>query len=163
MWCPDAPRRERAQPGIALSEQAGDRLRAYIEGVMADRDIDSVSELARRAHVSRDTFQAWWRGRPPRRATAELVARELGVTYADLISAREGSMAGTVGDSTQAVPAVLIRALEDQTAALNRLVDWLARLAPQAIAAGVADALREAGLNPDDGESPDEPHLEQTG
>lgn len=77
-----------------MTERAGDRLRAYIADRMADRGIKSVSELARRANVSRDTFQQWWRGRPPQRSTAELVARELGVTFADLIAAREGSSPG---------------------------------------------------------------------
>jgi transcriptional regulator with XRE-family HTH domain len=113
--CPDAPGRGLAASGDdPLNDAAGDRLRAYISGLMADRGIPSVSELARRAHVSRDTFQAWWRGRPPQRSTAEIVARELGVTYADLIAAREGTAPGT-SDGPGAV------ALTQLTAAINRL------------------------------------------
>lgn len=107
--------------GTTLSEGAGDRLRAYIEGVMADRGIASVSELARRAHVSRDTFQAWWRGRPPQRSTAELVARELGVTYADLIAAREGHMAGGTDDNVP--PAAYLERVDRLIELVERLLN----------------------------------------
>lgn len=91
---------------------------------MADAGIKSVSDLARRAHVSRDTFQAWWRGRPPQRSTAELVARELGVTYADLIAAREGDL-GTSGHDTTISPDVLAL-----VQAITALVERLDQLLP---------------------------------
>lgn len=71
--------------------EAGARLRTYIEERMAERQIASVSALAREAGVSRDTFQQWWIGRPPARGTGTLVATALGVAYADLIAAREGA------------------------------------------------------------------------
>lgn len=100
-----------------MTDPAGDRLRDYVTAKMAERGIGSVSELSRRAHVSRDTFQAWWRGRPPQRSTAELVARELGVTYADLIEAREGSRSETTVTD--------VSDLAGLSAAINRLADVL--------------------------------------
>jgi len=69
---------------------------------MAERGIATVADLSRRTGVSRDTYQAWWRGRVPSRGTAELTARELGVSYLEIIQAREGrdvaTMPGIVTD-----------------------------------------------------------------
>lgn len=93
----------------------GDRLKAYVLAKMADRGIASVSELARESDVSRDTFQQWWRGRPPRRGTADMVARVLGVSYADLVAAREGPTAEGERDGPSAV------ALDRLTKAIERL------------------------------------------
>lgn len=121
MCCPNAPRRARRLWGNPLTDQPGDRLRTYVESVMAERGIASVSELSRRAHVSRDTFQAWWRGRPPQRSTAELVARELGVSYGDLIAAREGQKE-TPAAVTEAGVSDVLRAIGRQAELVTELL-----------------------------------------
>lgn len=126
-----------------MTEQAGDRLRGYIERRMSEQRIGSVSELARLSHVSRDTFQQWWRGRPPTRSTAEMVARVLDVTYADIIEAREGhkeSPAVVTEAGLSALSMKLLKELRDDRRliremlgvvqrALDRAVDNSARIA----------------------------------
>ena len=132
-----------------MSKQAGDRLRDYVTAKMTEQRIASVSELARQSGVSRDTFQAWWRGRPPQRGTAELVARVLGVTYGDIIQAREGRTAG-VGASDGPAPAdysMLVAAINRLAAALEGRTE---QLAPET-AEGIAQArarVAEDGLRP---------------
>jgi transcriptional regulator with XRE-family HTH domain len=75
---------------VAIDRTAGDRLHRWVMVRMAERGVPSVAELARTAGVGRDTLQAWWRGRPPTPHAGEKVARALGTTYGDLLSAREG-------------------------------------------------------------------------
>jgi transcriptional regulator with XRE-family HTH domain len=70
---------------------AGTRLRRYIREGMAAREIDSLSELARRSGTGRDTLQAWMRGeRPPSTAAGTKVAAELGSSYHEMLRAWEG-------------------------------------------------------------------------
>ena len=111
--------------GAELPEVAGARLKDYVTAKAADKWIVTISELGRRAHVSRDTFQKWWQGRMPARATAELVARELGVTYGDLIAAREGIERSPAGVVTE--PAGLSSLVE----AIERLTEALSSRVPQ--------------------------------
>lgn len=52
---------------------------------MPTADIHSVSELARRSRVQRDTLYAWFRGdQPPKPGTLEKVAQALHVRLGDL-------------------------------------------------------------------------------
>lgn len=144
-----------------MNDEAGDRLRDYIDRRMAEQRIPSVSELARRSHVSRDTFQAWWRGRPPQRGTAELVARELGVTYADLIQAREGAPARP-GIVTDPGLARLYELLEAQTAAFNKLAVAIEKMVdrPLVVPGEVVRAMRRLASEfeePDTSSSPQPP------
>lgn len=99
-----------------MTDPAGDRLKGYVLAKMAERGIPSVSELARLSHVSRDTFQQWWIGRPPQGSTAELVARVLGVTYADLIAVREGI------EPEPAVPAAYLERVDRLIGLIERLL-----------------------------------------
>lgn len=133
---------------------------AYEARADADLSVEEVVERLTRAGqpVTAATIRGIEGGskKPSRR-----LLRALAAVYGRPVPGE--STVGADKVDTTSVPAALIRALEDQTAAINRLVDWLGTLAPQAIADGVRDALREAGLSPDDGESPDEPPLGQTG
>lgn len=77
-----------------MNSAAGKRLRDYMRTAMSRAEIDTVSELARRGGVGRDTLQAWWRGeRQPTPLPGGRVAKVLGVTYAELLAAWDGSPA----------------------------------------------------------------------
>lgn len=106
-----------------MDAEAGQRLKAYVIARMAEQKIASVSALARHARVSRDTFQQWWTGRPPARGTGQLVATALGVTYADLVQAREGTTTGA-GDTTL-LPAAYLKRVDDLVTLVGVLVDEL--------------------------------------
>lgn len=68
----------------------GQRVRQYVRERMAARGIESISALADQADVGRDTLQAWFRGRGITPIAGTKVALELGVTYEDLLTARDG-------------------------------------------------------------------------
>lgn len=73
--------------------RAGQRLQNYVLDLMARSGIprvDGKDGLAARSGVSRGTIQAWFAGRPPLGATGGRVANVLGVSYMDLLNAREG-------------------------------------------------------------------------
>lgn len=74
--------------GTATPE--GKRVRRYILALMAAKDIPSISMLADQSDVGRDTIMKWLAGRRIAPKTGEKVARELGVSYGDLLRAREG-------------------------------------------------------------------------
>lgn len=74
-----------------MSEEAGRRLRRYVEERMAAAGYPSYAALYRRARVGRDTFQVWLRGdHAPSHDAGGRLAEALGVTYEDLIRARDG-------------------------------------------------------------------------
>jgi transcriptional regulator with XRE-family HTH domain len=77
-----------------MNAAAGKRLRDYMRTAMSRAEIETVSELARRSEVGRDTLQAWWRGeRQPTPLPGGRVAKVLGVTYAELLAAWDGQPA----------------------------------------------------------------------
>ena len=99
--------------------------------------------------VTEGTVRTWEAGRSPHPDNVEGLERIFGTRSPDY-------MAGAgVGDDPSLVPA-LLRAVEAQTLAIGKLIEKLDSLASQAIRDGIADALREAGLGPDGGASPDE-------
>jgi transcriptional regulator with XRE-family HTH domain len=64
---------------------AGSQLERRIRAAMGAADIRSLSELARRSRVQRDTLYMWFRGdHPPKPETLAKVANALGVGLADL-------------------------------------------------------------------------------
>lgn len=94
--------------------------------------------------------------RPLWRALTDLyprIAHGRGITIP--IPPGHTGMSGRDNPSTPDVSALVI-AIGAQTDAINRLIDRLDSLASDAIRDGVMDALREAGLDPGDGASPDE-------
>lgn len=96
------------------------------------------------------TVRTWEAGRNPHPDNVEGLERIFGTRSPDY-------MDGAAGGDTLAASSDLLAALANQTAAIDRLIVRLDSLASQAIRDGVLDALREAGLGPDDGASPDEP------
>lgn len=77
-----------------MDKLAGQRLRRYIEINMHRADIATLSEVARRGGIGRDTLQAWMRGeRQPTPGPGNRVAKALGVTYAELLAAWDGNPA----------------------------------------------------------------------
>lgn len=74
-----------------MSEEAGRRLRKYVDERMATTGFPSYAALYRRARIGRDTFQVWMRGdHPPSHDAGARLAEALDVTYEDLIRARDG-------------------------------------------------------------------------
>jgi transcriptional regulator with XRE-family HTH domain len=73
-------------------QAAGQRLRHYLREGMASADIDTLSELARRSGVGRDTLQAWMRGeRPPTAVTGAKVAQTIQSSYTEMMRVWEGA------------------------------------------------------------------------
>jgi transcriptional regulator with XRE-family HTH domain len=63
----------------------GKQFRRRVDRAMAAADIPSLSELARRSGVQRDTLYAWFRGeRAPKSDTLKKVADALGVRIGEL-------------------------------------------------------------------------------
>lgn len=82
---------EKSQEVWKMDRAAGKRLRNYIETAMYRADIKTLSELARRGGIGRDTLQAWLRGeRAPSSGPGARVAKALGGTYAEMLTAYTG-------------------------------------------------------------------------
>lgn len=77
--------------GTDAKREAGKRVRTYVLDRIAATGIGSLAALAREADVAYDTLHAWFRGRAPRPDAGGKVAAALGVTYADLLDAYEGT------------------------------------------------------------------------
>ena len=105
---------------------------------MVVQKIDTLAELQRQSGVSYDTIQKVLAGRAPNRKTLTKLAAPLGVTYNDLVTAREGIAATTPTPD-------LFAALERQTEAITALVDEV-RASLRGVERGLAAAakLREA-------------------
>lgn len=69
-----------------MDTEAGERLRAYME----PRIRDALLPWSERHGIGRDTIYALWRGREPRPETMRRIADALGVSYDELVAAREG-------------------------------------------------------------------------
>ena len=102
-------------PTLPQDREAGQRLKAFMEPKMG-----AVQPWAERYGVGRDTIYALWRGREPRPATAARIADALGVSYVDLVRIRAGEPL-----ERPETPESLVKAIEAQTAAIERLVKVL--------------------------------------
>lgn len=149
--------------GSALTDrgQAGDAFEERIRTAMSTIGLPTIEALVERSGIDRGRWYRWFAGKSvPRGSTLrKLAAREIGLTY-DQLAEPWGELVDSAGPATSdgAGLAVLAAAIETQAAAISRLVDRFEALASDAIRDGIADALREAGISPADGELRHEPH-----
>ena len=115
-----------------IDRAAGERLRRYLREGMASAGVDTISELARRSGVGRDTLQVWMRGEhAPTPRAGQKVAEAIGSSYSDMLRAWEG-------DRPDVDPEAVVAALE-----------WAIRLVrsgavPPEVQQAVDDARRSA-------------------
>jgi hypothetical protein len=99
-----------------MDPEAGRRLQDYMEP-----RIGAVQSWAERIGVGRDTIYALWRGREPRRGTAQRIADGLGISYMELLRIRAGESEETteVRGNLRSVEVYLSRIAD----ALDRLTE----------------------------------------
>lgn len=109
-----------------LGQQLEDRTRQ----AMAAAKVRSVSELARRSHVQRDTLYAWWHGdRIPKPDTLGKVADVLDVPLGTLWDYVEDAAPGDLAAAITALVAELRAWREEDRPRLDQLETTVARLA----------------------------------
>ncbi len=114
-----------------MNEEAGQRLRRFVDERMAARGVGSIIELADTADIGRDTLYAWFRGREPTPRPGGKVAAILGVSYRELLGAYEGHKETPPGGDQTA----LVEAIDRQTEMLRQVLMALAPIPPDSMEA----------------------------
>jgi transcriptional regulator with XRE-family HTH domain len=103
--------------------EAGARFESYVRTAMAEGDLPSLAELARRSGIAASAWHGWFRGeRHPRKNSLTLAGQALGRSPEQLLAAWDGAPARRAATQSRDP---LVSAITLNTEALNELVGLL--------------------------------------